>query len=63
MKKYKDLYEEEKQRHEEALQRYQEHQMDEMEITNLHKRRNKTDTKLFAETAPRRLLGADITFF
>ena len=28
MKKYKNLYEEEKQRHEEALQRYQEDHMD-----------------------------------
>ena len=37
MKKYKDLYEEEKQRHEGALQSYQEDQMDEMEIINLHK--------------------------
>ena len=42
MKKYKDLYEEEKQRHEKALQRYQEDHMDEMEIINLHKRCNKT---------------------
>ena len=41
MKKYKDLYKEEKQRHEEAFQRYQEDQMDEMEIINLYKRCNK----------------------
>ena len=27
--------------------------MDEMEIINLHKRRNKTDTKAVAETAPK----------
>ena len=38
MKKYRDLLEEEKRRHEEALQRYQEDHMDEMEIINLHKR-------------------------
>ena len=53
MKKYKDLYEEEKQRHEEALQRYQEDHMDEMEIINLHKRCNKTDTKAVAKTTPK----------
>ena len=53
IKKYKDLYKEEKQRQEEALQRYQEDQMDEMEIINLHKRRNKTDTKAVAKTAPK----------
>ena len=41
MKKYKDLYEVEKQRHEEALQRYQEDHMDEMEIISLCKRCNK----------------------
>ena len=41
MKKYKDLYEQEKQRHEDTLQRYQEDHMDEMEIVNLHKRCNK----------------------
>ena len=46
MKKYKDLYEEEKQRHEEALQRYQEDHMDEMEIINLHKRCNKKARKV-----------------
>ena len=46
MKKYKDLYEEEKQRHEEALQRYQEDHMDEMEIIKLHKRRNKRATQI-----------------
>ena len=46
MKKYKNLYEEEKQRHEEALQRYQEDHMDEMKIIKLHKRRNKRDTQI-----------------
>ena len=46
MKKYRDLYEEEKQRHEEALQRYQEDHMDEMEIINLHKRCNKKARKV-----------------
>ena len=49
MKKYKDLYKEEKQRHEEALQRYQEDHMDEMEIINLHKKCNKR--KAVAKTA------------
>ena len=53
MKKYKDLYEEEKQRHEGALQRYQEDHMDEMEIINLHKRCNKTDIKVVTKTAPK----------
>ena len=38
MKRYRDLYKEEKLRHEEALQRHEEDHMDEMEITNLHKR-------------------------
>ena len=45
MKKYKDLYEEENQRTEEAQQRYQEDHMDEMEIINLHKRCNKKAKK------------------
>ena len=49
MKKYKDLYEEEKQRHEEALQIYQEDHGDEMEIIRLYKRCNKT--KAVAKTA------------
>ena len=53
MKKYKDLYEEEKQQHEEAPQRYQEDHMDEMEIINIHKRCNKTDTKAVTKTAPK----------
>ena len=46
MKKYRDLYEEEKIQHEEALQRYQEDHMDEMEIINLHKRCNKKVMKV-----------------
>ena len=49
MKKYKDLYEDEKQRNEEALQRYQEDHMDEMEIISLHKKCNKR--KAVAKTA------------
>ena len=54
MKKYKNLYEEEKQRHEQALQRYQEDHMDEMEIIKLNKRCNKkTDTKTVTKTAPK----------
>ena len=53
MKKYKDLYKDEKQRHEEALQRYHEDHMDEMEIIILHKRCNKTDTKAVAKAAPK----------
>ena len=51
MKKYKDPYEEEKQRHEEALQKYQEDHTDEMEIINLHKKCNKT--KAVAKTVPK----------
>ena len=46
LKKYKDLYEEGKQRHEEALQRYQEDHMDEMEIINLYKKCNKKARKV-----------------
>ena len=46
MKKYKDLYEEEKQRHEEALQRYHEDHIDEMEIVNLYKKCNKKARKV-----------------
>ena len=46
MKKYKDFYEEEKQRHEEALERYQEDHVDEMEIINLHKKCNKKARKV-----------------
>ena len=45
MKKYRDLYEVEKQQYEEALQRYQEDHMGKKEIKNLHKICNKTDTK------------------
>ena len=45
MKKYKDLYVEEKSQHEQALQRYQEDNMDEMEIISLHKRCNKKSRK------------------
>ena len=36
----------EKQQYEEALQRYQEDHMDEVEIINLHKRCNKTGEKV-----------------
>ena len=46
MKKYRDLYEVEKQRYEEALQRYQKDHMDEVEIINLHNRCNKTGAKV-----------------
>ena len=53
MKKYKDIYEEEKQQYEEALQRYQEDHMYEMEIISLHKRCNKTNIKAVAKTAPK----------
>ena len=55
MKKYKDLYEEEKQRHEEAQQRHQEDHMDEMEIINLRKRCNKRTTKV---SQPKIALGS-----
>ena len=53
MKKYKDLYKEEKQQCKGALQRYQEDHMDEIEIINFHKRCNKTDTKAVAKAAPK----------
>ena len=46
MKKYRDLYKVEKQRYEEALQRYQKDHIDEVEIINLHKRCNKTGAKV-----------------
>ena len=46
MKKYKDLFKEEKQRRAEELQRYQEDDMDEMEIINLHERCNKKTMKV-----------------
>ena len=55
MKKYKDLYEEEKQRHEEALHRYQEDHMNEMEIISLHKRCNKNERKV---SQPRKASGS-----
>ena len=45
MKKCKDLYEEEKQQHEEALQRYKEDHADEMEIINLYKKCSKNERK------------------
>ena len=45
MKKYRELYKEEKRRHEKALQRYQENKMDEIEIINLHKRCSKKARK------------------
>ena len=48
VKKYKNLHEAEKQRHEEAMQRCQEDHMDEAEVIGLHKRCNKTSAK--AET-------------
>ena len=51
MKKYKELYEEEKQRHEEALQRYQEDHADEMEIIKLQKRCNKKDREILQPKA------------
>ena len=50
MKKYRDLYEVEKHRHEEALQRHQEDHMDQMEIINLRKRCNKTGAKAGSKT-------------
>ena len=46
MKKYKDLYEVEKQQYEEALQRHREDHMDKVEIINLHKKCNKTGAKV-----------------
>ena len=55
-KKYKDLYGEEKQRHEEALQKYQEDQTDETEIINLHKRRNRKARKV---SQPKKASGSD----
>ena len=51
MKKYKDLYEKEKQLHEEALQRYQKDHTDEMEIINLHKKGNKKARKVSQKKA------------
>ena len=46
MKKYKELYEEEKQRHQETLKRYQEDHADDMEIIKLHKKCNRKDRKV-----------------
>ena len=46
MKMYKDLYEQEKQRHEEAIQRLQEDHTDEMKIIKLHKKCNKKARKV-----------------
>ena len=62
MKKYKDLYEEEKQRHGEALQRYEEDHTDEMKIINVHKKGNKKARKVSQEKAsgsdePKRVSG------
>ena len=51
MKKYKGLHEEEKQRHEEALKRYQEDYADEMEIIKLHKKCNKKDRNVLQPKA------------
>ena len=51
MKEYKELYKEEKQRHEEALQRCQEDHADEMEIIKLHKKCNKKDRKVLQSKA------------
>ena len=55
MKKYKDVYEEEKQRHEEALNRYQEDHMDGMEIISLHKKYNK---KVRKASQPKKALNS-----
>ena len=46
MKKYKELYEEEKQRLEKALQRYQKDHMDQIKIINFHKKCNKKARKV-----------------
>ena len=51
MKKCKELYEEEKQRHEVALERYQEDHVDEMEIINLYKKCNKKNKKVLQPKA------------
>lgn len=45
MKKYRDPYEAGKGRYKEALQRYQEDHVDELEIINLHKRCDKAGAK------------------
>ena len=57
MKKYRDLYEVEKQQYEEALQGYQEDHMNEVEIISLRKRCNKTAAK--AETKRGAVTKAD----
>ena len=62
MKKYKDLYKEEKQRHEQAPQRYQEDHTDEMKIINLHKKCNKktrkvSQKKVSGSDEPKKVLG------
>ena len=46
--KVRDLYKVKKQQYEEALQRYQENQMDEVDVISLHKRFNKTDANAAA---------------
>ena len=65
MKKYKDLYVKEKQRHEEAQQKCQENHMDEMEIISLHKKmqQDKSSRKDRCKGTPQRPLGVDIIFF
>ena len=50
-KKYEELYYDEKQQHEEALQRYKEDHPDEMEIIKLHKKCNKKDRKVLQPKA------------
>ena len=49
MKKYSNPYKAEKQQYEEALQRYQDNHMDEVEIINMHKMCNKAGAKTFAK--------------
>ena len=56
MKKYKDLYKEQKQRHEEELQRYQEDHIDELEIINLLKKCNKKARKV---SKPKKASGSN----
>ena len=51
IKKYRDLYEAEKQQYEEAQQRYQQDHLDKVEIISLHKRCNKTATKAATKAA------------
>ena len=47
------MYKEEKQRHEEALQKYQEDHADEMDIINLHKKCNKKARKVSQKASPK----------